>query len=360
MARAPAGGIVRPVRKTGKAKRLLHNLADRAESSGELAVWRRARAVLGYIDGQSAIALSRTLGVDRSIITRWLEAYDAQGLEALQPEPRPGAKQRLTTTQQEELLNLIETGPETAGYTSGVWTGPMIGDLIQKRFGVRYHPHYVPELLHHLGLSVQRPRKRLARADLKAQEYWVKVEFPAIKKKAKACRGIVLFEDEASFWLDGTLHHTWSPVGEQPRVPTFGLRKTAHVYGAIALKDGSFSFRFAPVFNGRTFHEFLIQLVAEFGPRKIFLIIDNGPCHWLDDDGKQWLRDNPGKVELCRLPPYSPEFNATEGVWKVTRKMTTHNRFFHTVEERDAALTATFRKFQAEPHRVEPQVARFR
>jgi len=51
-----------------------------------------------------------------------------------------------------------------AGYPSGVWTGPMIGDLIERRFGVRYHKHNVPRLLHELRFSVQRPRKRLARA----------------------------------------------------------------------------------------------------------------------------------------------------------------------------------------------------
>jgi hypothetical protein len=47
------------------------------------------------------------------------------------------------------------------------------------------------------------------------------------KKKAAACRGVVMFEDEASFWLDGSLYRTWARVGSQPRVDTFGARKTA-------------------------------------------------------------------------------------------------------------------------------------
>jgi DDE superfamily endonuclease len=179
------------------------------------------------------------------------------------------------------------------------------------------------------------------------------------QKKAARCRGVVVFEDEASFWLDGTLHQTWSPVGVQPRVDTFGMRKTAHVFGAIALNDASFTFRFSPVFNGHTFHEFLMQLVDRYAPRKVFLIMDNGPCHWLDEAGKAWLVKNKRRIELHRLPPYSPEYNPTEGVWKATRKFTTHNRFYRTVEERDAALTATFRMFQSDPQRLAPQVARF-
>jgi hypothetical protein len=95
-----------------------------------------------------------------------------------------------------------------------------------------------------------------------------------------------MFGDEASFWLDGSLHRTWAPVGVQPHVDTYGLRQTAHVFGALSLESRPrFRFRFAPVFNGATFLEFLKQLVRH-SRRKIFLIIDNGPCHNLKPEGK--------------------------------------------------------------------------
>jgi hypothetical protein len=96
-------------------------------------------------------------------------------------------------------------------------------------------------------------------------------------------------------------------VGVQPRVDTYGLRKTAHIFGAISLDEAKFTYRFAPVFNSRTFFEFLRQLVARYRGRKVFLIIDNAPCHRLDDEGKRWLRANRHLIELHRLPSYSPE-----------------------------------------------------
>ncbi|HVP67085.1 MAG TPA: IS630 family transposase [Anaeromyxobacteraceae bacterium] len=168
-----------------------------------------------------------------------------------------------------------------------------------------------------------------------------------------------MFEDEASFWLDGTLHQTWARIGIQPRVDTYGQRMTAHVFGAVTLDEADFTYRFADVFNGATFHGFLKQLVAKYAPRKIFLIIDNGPCHKLDDAGRAWLFQNSARIELHRLPAYSPEFNPTEGVWKATRKRTTHNRFFPTVDERDSALVQTFRSFQRRPGLIAAHVARF-
>ncbi len=127
----------------------------------------------------------------------------------------------------------------------------------------------------------------------------------------------------------------------------------------MGLYSGAFHYQFATVFNGHTFHVFLQSLVAIYAGQKIFLIIDNGSCHNLDEEGKAWLGQNSHLIELIRLPAYSPEFNPIEGVWKLTRKKTTHNRFYATVEERDAALCKTFAFFQCHPESVLPQVARF-
>lgn len=125
------------------------------------------------------------LGVVRASINRWLKWYDTLGLDGLRPRKAPGPTPRLNERQREQLTRIIDDGPQAAGFVSGVWTGPMIGELIRKRFGVRYHTHYVPRLLHQLGFSVQRPRKRLARADAEAQAYWLRTKLPRIKKKPR-------------------------------------------------------------------------------------------------------------------------------------------------------------------------------
>ncbi len=174
-----------------------------------------------------------------------------------------------------------------------------------------------------------------------------------------------MFEDEASFWQDGSLHQTWAPVGQQPQVDTFGNRNTAHVYGAIEVAEApKFHYQFAEKFNGATYLVFLKALVEAYDlgrpvPTKLFLITDNGPCHNLDAEGKAWLAENHDRIALHRLPPYSPQYNGIEGCWKVTRKMTTHNAFHATREARDAALIRTFQRFQAEPALVAGHVRRF-
>ena len=103
---------------------------------------------------------------------------------------------------------------------------------------------------------------------------------------------------------------------------------------------------------------FLKQLVKR-SRRKLFLILDDGPCHNLTEGGKAWLGRNHHRIALFRLPPYSPNFNPTEDAWKQTKKFTTHNRFFHTTDERDAALVLTFERFQSNPSLLAGHVARF-
>jgi transposase len=152
-------------------------------SNPQLQVISRARAILGYIEGRRVVDLAAELDVTRGSVNRWLQWYEAMGVEGLLTGTPPGPSPKLSEAQRDELTAIVEAGPLAAGFQSGVWTGPMVGDLIERRFGVRYHKHNVPRLLHELGFSMQRPRKRLARADAAKQATWLRKTFPTIKKK---------------------------------------------------------------------------------------------------------------------------------------------------------------------------------
>lgn len=184
--RAKAGQAIQAKWLTRHEMAKLNALIVKAKKEGDLLTWRRAKAVRDYIRGKTVLALVEELDVVRASVNQWIRWFDATGTEALRPRKAPGAAPKLTDAQRAELAVLIEAGPQAVGYMGGVWTGPRIGDLIRKRFGVRYHNHHVPRLLHQLGFSVQRPRKRLARADRAAQETWIKRRFPAIKKRPLA------------------------------------------------------------------------------------------------------------------------------------------------------------------------------
>lgn len=183
MGRCKNGEAISPAKRSTAARKALRRCLDDARADNNLDVWRRARAVLGYIEGRRVVDLAAELDVTRGSVNRWLQWYEALGVEGLVTAVPPGPMRKLRDVHRDQLTALIEAGPIAAGYTSGVWTGPMIGDLIAARFGVRYHNHHVPRVLHELGFSVQRPRRRLARADIEAQAVWLREKLPRIKKK---------------------------------------------------------------------------------------------------------------------------------------------------------------------------------
>ncbi len=183
MARSKNGEAIGARGRSPSSRQKLRRFIRQRAKDGDLDEWRRGRAVLGYIEGRRVIDLAAELDVTRGSVNRWLQWYEAMGIEGLLTRTAPGPSRKLTEAQRSELTALVEAGPLAAGYPSGVWTGPMVGDLIEQRFGVRYHKHNVPRLLHELDFSVQRPRKRLARADAAAQATWFRKTFPAIKKK---------------------------------------------------------------------------------------------------------------------------------------------------------------------------------
>lgn len=183
MAKTKTGHAIRRSRRRPAQLKQLDEFIVEAQLKNDLGEWRRGRAVRAYIDGRRVIEIAADFGVTRGSVNRWLQWYDANHVEGLRTSVAEGPIPKLTEEQREALTVIIELGPMQAGYQSGVWTGPMIGDLIAQRFGVRYHNHHVPRLLHQLRFSVQRPRKRLARADLARQATWLRETLPKIKKK---------------------------------------------------------------------------------------------------------------------------------------------------------------------------------
>lgn len=80
--------------------------------------------------------------------------------------------------------------------------------------------------------------------------------------------------------------------------------------------------------NSQTTIKFLKKLLKIYQNRKIFLIWDSAGWHKSKEIREFLLRINQGKtkLELFSFPPYTPEFNPQEHVWKALRQNITYNR----------------------------------
>jgi len=124
-------------------------------------------------------------------------------------------------------------------------------------------------------------------------------------------------------------------------------RKSVGYFGAVRLRDGKFVHRVETGrFNAETFLEFLKVLSARSvtSKRKVLVISDNAYYHKAKFH-QLWREQHASRFALDFLPPYSPELNPIERVWKLTRRLCLHNRYFATLDEVLEAAETQFAKW---------------
>jgi len=126
--------------------------------------------------------IARRLGCHASSVLRWRDAWKTGGPNALKPKPTPGRPSRLTSRQKKRLVLLLTQGALAHGYRTDLWTTQRIANLIESRFGVRYHRNHVGKLLHELGWSHQKPERRAVERDEAAIAAWKRSVWPKVKK----------------------------------------------------------------------------------------------------------------------------------------------------------------------------------
>ena len=156
-------------------------------------------------------------------------------------------------------------------------------------------------------------------------------------------------EDEVHFQRHSSLIRMWAPKGQQPRVLSASTRQKVGYFGALDLKTGCLLTQEAPTFNAETFGDFLSYLL-QHTQGKIHPILDNVSWHKAQDLSDFFIA-NRNRLVRVFLPPYSPELNPIERVWRITRRQVTHNRYFQSIEELETALASHSAKWE-QPNNV--------
>jgi transposase len=134
-------------------------------------------------------------------------------------------------------------------------------------------------------------------------------------------------------------------------VPVASARKSIKVFGCVDIESAEFSYKIDEVFNAKTYLLFLEQIAKKYNKQKIFYIQDNASYH-KNSEVWNWFKDNRKWIEVYNLPPYSPEFNATERLWHHTRISGTHNRYFNSQAALLNTLETVFASIKNEPSSI--------
>lgn len=171
-----ARGNQRTVRKLHELRRAAH-----AERAPRVAL--RIQGILLSLEKRTSGEIARALHVDRTAVYGWIRKWNEYGADGILEGHRSGRRARLSDENKERLYDIVESGPVAYGLNTGVWSSPILAELIHEEFHVQYHPGHVRKLLRSLGLSVQRPTTQLVQANEKKRNRWVRYDYPNLKKK---------------------------------------------------------------------------------------------------------------------------------------------------------------------------------
>lgn len=132
-----------------------------------------------------------------------------------------------------------------------------------------------------------------------------------------------MFQDEAGFGMINKPKYCWCEKGIRPSVPCHHIR----VYGAVEPLTGESCFVVMPYCNTESMNVFLEELSNTFPKDKIILVCDGAAWH------KSGSLRIPENIELVFIPPYTPEMNPSEQIWKEIRKRGFKNEVFQSLQK---------------------------
>ena len=142
----------------------------------------------------------------------------------------------------------------------------------------------------------------------------------------------VLFQDESMIRDYQAIQKTWFLKGKQRKISTHGKHRGAKLIGCLNYETGEILCHEKETYDAVAFQEFLLHVLNHYPEGKIVIILDNARIH----HAKlltPFLRKHQKRIELVFLPPYSPELNLMEGVWKWLKETVINNIFFPNVQK---------------------------
>jgi transposase len=270
----------------------------------------RAHAVLLSARRYSLEQIADIYQVDRDRVSQWLEWWEAEQVAGLDDDPRSGRPPKLTESERQEALKIALQEPRTI--KAGL---KRIADEIGKLLSGETLRTLLPTERY-----VWKRRRRSTRA--KRDE----AEFRAAEAELAHLRATALrdkrpcdlwYYDEAGFTLPPSIPYAWQRVGQRLELASaHGPRQ--NVLGFFNSHNQFHTFPFQGAIDSHT----VIHCFALFHQRQqkpALVVVDNAPIHTSDDFEEELDRWQKDDLHVKSLPPYCPELNLIELLWRKTK-----------------------------------------
>jgi transposase len=284
----------------------------------------RIKAVLAYDDGYSYAEISRILLLDDETIRRHISDYLKDDKLSTN---NGGSDSKLSDKESRQLTDHLQE--ITYLYVKDIC------QYIRKQYGKIYSISGMTKWLHANTFCYKKPHAVPAKADKELQKAFIKY-YKRLKAKAGKNEPIY-FADSVHPQHQTQLTYGWILKGERKEIATTPYQKRLNFIGGISLNGYRFTYHQVEKVNAYTVGDFLWKLrQANPGKFKVHVILDNAGYHQ-NNDVKAFAKEL--GIKLHYLPPYSPNLNPVERVWKLMHEAVRYNQYYGTFcEFADATL----------------------
>ena len=301
----------------------------------------RIKVVLALDSGWSTAEIAEVLLIDPETVRNYQKLYESGGVEALCSFAYEGRQCLLSDNELKEL---------EAELRSKIYlcTAEIVS-FIEEVFGVYYSTSGVVTLLHRLGFSYKKPTLVPGKADAEKQ-----VKFLKMLTRLKASKNA----EDKLYYGDGThpQHNSlpsygWLPKGEETPLKSNTGRQRVNISGVLDAETHEVIVQEHQRLNAETTIDFF-KVIERRNPKSknIYIVLDNAG-YYKGEKIREYLKTS--KIRILFLPPYAPNLNLIERLWKFFKKQVLYNRYYPTFTEFRESCLSFFTKKNLRQYRRE-------
>jgi len=313
-----------------RPERLYVRRLDRKTRDADLRI--RCRILLKVHQGLRAHAAAKEVGCVPSTAWRVAQRYSQVGIATLFDRRKENGNRKVDDDVRAGIVELMGHAPPDFGFSRETWTLELVQRVIEEQRGLKISVGHLCRVMHELKIRWGVP-KPIVGCPWKSARRKRRIRQLRNLQANPGPREVVLFADEVDIDLNPKIGRDWMLPGTQRQVLTPGKNEKRYLAGAYDPLRERMIYVEGRKKAGWLFLN-LLRAALEAYPRakKIHLIVDNyvihkcAPVH-------AWLQLWGHRIELHFLPPYCPDENRIERIWRDLHANVTRNHRCGSIRE---------------------------
>lgn len=287
----------------------------------------KAHTVLLFHKDYDAITIADVLFKSERTVRQWIQEFQKRRIASLFPRTLDNQHAaKLNRTQKQQLRMVLSQKPSVYGIPKEFWDVSTLKEYVKAEFGVEYESDNSYRLIFKLhNYSFHLPDTFDIHRNEKTITKRMKQIESEIKPMMKDDGWLVFASDESRIVWESIIRRAWLPKGQKTIMKVERKRKAQSFIGFLNLKTGEDLLYRLSWQKQDTIIPVLEVIIKKYPDKRICIIWDNARFH-KGKKIKAKLSTTLKPIHLINLPPYAPDHNPQEHVWKYGKDRLANNQ----------------------------------